>query len=100
MRATIAPPKPERRPVTPQPITMSDEIVVESNALMRPAVNEAVHELTSNEIEVLPHIGEDPLRALDLLPGLTTQDTSAEVQLRGSRRDELLIRLDGQELFQ
>jgi len=97
-RAGIAVPANKAAPASP-PITVTDEIVVESQGLIRPTAAEGVLELTHDEIEALPHIGDEPLRALDLLPGTTTQDTSAEIQLRGARRDEVLIRLDGQELY-
>jgi hypothetical protein len=90
----------ETPPPEPPPITIAGEIVVESEAMRRPVAQESVATtLTSDEIEELPHIGDEPLRALALRPGTTTQDTSAEVQLRGARRDETLIRLDGQELY-
>ncbi len=90
---------PKEKPPEPPPITMSGQIVVESEAPASPPAMEAEPGLSSDEIAVLPHIGDEPFRGLALFPGTTTQDASAEVQLRGGRRDETLIRLDGQELY-
>ena len=51
------------------------------------------------EILALPHLGDDVFRALTLLPGATTNDVAAQFHVRGGRRDEVGIRLDGQELY-
>ena len=55
--------------------------------------------LSRAEILALPHLGDDVFRALSLLPGAAGTDVSAEIHVRGGRRDETQIRLDGQELF-
>lgn len=55
--------------------------------------------LNREEIEALPHLGDDVFRTMSVLPGTTTTDGSAQFHIRGSRRDELLILLDGQELY-
>lgn len=56
--------------------------------------------LSREEIDALPHLGDDVFRTLGLLPGTTTDDISAQPSIRGSRPDELLILLDGQELYE
>jgi outer membrane receptor protein involved in Fe transport len=56
--------------------------------------------LGREEIEAMPHVGDDVFRALSRLPGTTSDDLSAQFQLRGARRDETLIILDGQELYE
>jgi hypothetical protein len=55
--------------------------------------------LSRDDILALPHLGDDPFRALSLLPGVTANDVSAEFHVRGGRRDETQILLDGQELY-
>ena len=55
--------------------------------------------MTRDEILALPHLGDDFYRALSLLPGVTSTDVSAQFHVRGGRRDETQILLDGQELF-
>jgi hypothetical protein len=55
--------------------------------------------LGREEILALPHLGDDFFRALSLLPGTAANDVSAQFHVRGGRRDETQVRLDGQELF-
>lgn len=55
--------------------------------------------LGREEILALPHLGDDFFRALSLLPGTAANDVSAQFHVRGARRDETQVRLDGQELF-
>jgi hypothetical protein len=51
------------------------------------------------EIEALPHLGDDFFRAVSLVPGVASNDVAARFHVRGGRRDETQILLDGQELF-
>ncbi len=56
-------------------------------------------ELGRAEILALPHMGDDVIRAIPLLPGTAANDVSAQFHVRGGRRDEVGILLDGQELY-
>ncbi len=79
---------------------VAEEIVVESDAGdVDPAVRPSTT-LSAYEVEALPHAGNDVFRALTLLPGTASADTSSQLQVRGARENELLIRLDGQELYE
>ncbi len=51
------------------------------------------------DISTVPQLGGDLFRSLSLLPGVSTNDVSAEFRIRGGRRNETLILLDGQELY-
>ncbi|MCB1035616.1 MAG: TonB-dependent receptor, partial [Acidobacteria bacterium] len=80
--------------------------VIEEEIIVRPSrisllQAEAVAPLALDREEILslPHLGDDVLRALPLLPGTTSTDISAEFNVRGGRRDENMILLDGQELY-
>jgi hypothetical protein len=55
--------------------------------------------MTREEMLAVPHLGDDFYRALSLLPGVTSTDVTAQFHVRGGRRDETQILLDGQELF-
>lgn len=92
-------PKPEQVAPPAQPV-WSEEIVVQPSRISL-LVEEplAPVSLTRADIQALPHLGDDVFRTLRLLPGTTSADLSAELHLRGGRRDEVLIRLDGQELY-
>ena len=50
-------------------------------------------------IETLPTIGDDPLRAVHRLPGAAASGASAKMHLRGGNVDEVGIVLNGQRLF-
>lgn len=51
------------------------------------------------EIEAVPQVGEDVFRAVRRLPGVATGDISTRLNVRGGTDDQLLIRLDGMELY-
>lgn len=80
--------------------TFAEELTVTPSrlALLAPARSGTLG-LERDEIAATPHLGDDLFRALALLPGVSGNDVSAELHVRGGRRDETLIALDGQELF-
>lgn len=87
-------------PLDPMPV-IHEEIVVTPSRLS------LLHEepggrlgLSRSEILSLPHLGDDFFRAITLLPGTTANDVTAQFHVRGGRRDETLMLLDGQELFE
>lgn len=55
--------------------------------------------LSGPDLERIPDIGEDPLRTLARLPGLTGSDFSAKLNVRGGTGDEVLLRFDGLRLL-
>ena len=56
--------------------------------------------LTEEEMQALPQLGEDVFRMMERIPGVATGDISAKMNVRGGNDDELLIMLDGVELFE
>ncbi len=73
--------------VTPSQVSMLRETPLAPLSLQR------------EDILALPHLADDLFRALTLLPGATGNDVSAQFHVRGARRDETQILLDGQELY-
>lgn len=55
--------------------------------------------LDRDDIAALPQLGGDVFRALTLLPGTAGNDWTAQIHVRGGRRDEVMVLLDGQELY-
>lgn len=95
VRAANAPP-------TPMPLVpfIEEEIVVTpSHVSLLYKTPSAGFGLTREELMALPHLGDDFFRALSLLPGITANDITAQFNVRGGRRDETQIVLDGQELY-
>lgn len=55
--------------------------------------------LSAAELETLPDLGDDPVRAVARLPGTARGDFSARANLRGGDSDETLVRFDGLRLY-
>ncbi len=83
----------------PAPVTEEELIVTPSRVSLLRQEPAAPVSLSRDNILALPHFGDDFFRALSLLPGVTATDASAEFHVRGGRRDETRIVLDGQELY-
>ncbi len=56
--------------------------------------------LTRGEVEAAPHMGSDLLRAMNRIPGVATHDLSAKPKVRGAPDDQVLVLLDGLELYE
>ena len=56
--------------------------------------------LTAEELRELPHLGDDIVRAITVLPGVTSNDASAEFNVRGSLTREVRYEIDGLEIFE
>jgi outer membrane receptor protein involved in Fe transport len=73
--------------VTPGHFSLMEKEPVSSKALM------------AKDIRSFPQIGEDIYRAINRLPGVTGNDVSAKFNIRGGEYDEILVLLDGMELY-
>ena len=83
----------------PAPITEETLVVTPSRLSLLREEPQSPLALSRKEIFSLPHLGDDPYRALSLLPGVAANDVTAAFHVRGGRRDETQILLDGQELY-
>ncbi len=59
-----------------------------------------VRTITRDEIETMPQVGEDVFRSLTRLAGVTAHDISTRLSVRGSLDREVVVRLDGMELYE
>lgn len=83
----------------PTPVIEEELIVTPSRISLLREQPTAPLGLSREEILALPHLGDDFYRAITLLPGTAGNDVSAQFHVRGGRRDETRILIDGQELY-
>ncbi len=84
---------------TPEPIQL-EEITVTPGKFTIQGGTGARLSLSKKEINLFPLIDNDVARAAQIFPGVTSNDFSARFNLRGGEKDEILVRLDGMELFE
>ncbi|HKH46647.1 MAG TPA: TonB-dependent receptor [Thermoanaerobaculia bacterium] len=84
----------------PAPLTTEEITVQPSRISLLYEEPVAPLALSRDEILGLPHLGGDVFRAVSLLPGTTANDVTAQFHVRGGRRDEVQVLLDGQELYE
>ncbi|HEY0938532.1 MAG TPA: TonB-dependent receptor [Steroidobacter sp.] len=78
-----------------------EEIVVQtSRYALRSEFSAAETLLTSNDIQSLPSLGEEPLRAVQRLPGVAGNGFSSLGAVRGGEPNETAIVLDGLRLYE
>ncbi len=56
--------------------------------------------LDREEVQQMPHAADDLYRAVKRLPGAAGGDLTAKINVRGGEQDELLVILDGLELYE
>ena len=56
--------------------------------------------MTRRELVRLPHLGDDVFRAIARLPGAATGDISSALQIRGGENDDVLVLVDGLEVYE
>ena len=83
----------------PAPTPIEAVVVSASHYLFGGDLPQAPAVLSSAQLEMLPEIGEDPVRAVARLPGVAHQDFSSRVHLRGGSADETLVRFDDLRLY-
>lgn len=76
------------------------EIVVTSSMTILQEKPTSSVALDRQQITELPHFGDDPYRAIAVMPGVSGGDISAKFVVRGGFHNELLVRIDDIELFE
>ncbi len=87
-------------PTIPNPIFLAEVVVTPSRFTILEERPEARQFLSRNEVEQMPHLADDLYRAVRRLPGMAGGDYSASFNVRGGEQGELLVLLDGAELYE
>ncbi|MBM4170045.1 MAG: hypothetical protein FJ215_12950 [Ignavibacteria bacterium] len=82
----------------PQPVKLS-EIVVGPGTVSISGSTAAQLQLSKAELQAIPVGINDPIRALQLLPGVASDYMNAKVGIRGSEPDDGIYVVDGMELY-
>ena len=56
--------------------------------------------LSREEVSQMPHVADDLYRAVKRMPGASGGDVSAQFNVRGGATDEMLVILDGMEIYE
>ena len=86
--------------LTPAPVPLDEIVVTPGQVSLLHGDPIATLAFDRDEILALPHLGDDLFRAMTWLPGITGREVSADFNVRGGRSDEVLVLLDGVEVFE
>ena len=81
------------------PIELEEIVVTPSKFTVQDGTDASLS-LSKDAIDLFPLIDNDVFRAAHIFPGVTSNDFSARFNLRGGEKDEIVVRLDGMELFE
>jgi outer membrane receptor protein involved in Fe transport len=93
-----APAKPVER-VQPETPLLEEIIVAASRYELDRAVGTSHMSMSGADIEYLPDLGDDAIRAASRLPGMASNGVSSRANVRGGEVSETLVRFDGLRLY-
>ncbi|UCH61923.1 MAG: TonB-dependent receptor [Fidelibacterota bacterium] len=83
----------------PTVISLSEIVITPGHFSLMEDIPTTKHALRAEDIRSFPQLGEDIYRAVNRLPGLANNDFAAGFYIRGGRQNEVLVLLDGMELY-
>jgi outer membrane receptor protein involved in Fe transport len=87
--------------VVPEIAPEIDEIVVAASRYeLARSVDDAPYRLQGTDLETLPDLGDDSLRAVQRLPGAAGDGFAGRAHIRGGEAGETLVRLDRLRLYE
>ena len=82
------------------PVTVDDITVFSNKQKALDELSTPHHSLKQEDLAESPKIGEDIYRAVTRVPGVSSNDFSATFKVRGGEHDQVLVLLDGLELYE
>lgn len=87
--------------VKPAPLGLSEIVVTPGRfGIMGTSAPVTRQTLTREDLETHPQLGEDVFRSVQRLPGVSSGDISTRLNVRGGSDQELLVTVDGTELYE
>ena len=86
--------------LVPVSVFLNEVIVTPSHFRLLEDRPESRQFLSRDEVRQMPHAADDLYRAVKRLPGAAGGDVTAKINVRGGEQDELLVVLDGLELYE
>ena len=86
--------------LVPVSVFLDEVIVTPSHFRLLEEQPESRQFLDRDEVRQMPHAADDLYRAVKRLPGAAGGDVTAKINVRGGEQDELLVVLDGLELYE
>ncbi len=81
------------------PIPLHEVIITPGHFSLMEKEPASGNALKAKDMRSFPQLGEDIYRAINRLPGVAGNDVSAKFTIRGGEYDEVLVLLDGLELY-
>jgi outer membrane cobalamin receptor len=81
-----------------EPALLQEMDVTASRHAIATALPGEARFIDREQVSRLPHLMDDAVRLLKALPGVAGGDYSAQLNIRGGRRDEVLLLVDGVEI--
>ncbi|HYI11769.1 MAG TPA: TonB-dependent receptor [Thermoanaerobaculia bacterium] len=86
-------------PPPEMPVALEEIVVTPSRFTILGDEPAARQFLGRDEVRRLPHFSDDLYRAIGRIPGTAASDVSARFNLRGGDQDEVLVLVDGAEIY-
>jgi len=97
-RAKEEPPR-QQAPKPEMPVTLAEIVVTPSRFEFLGEQPEQRQFLSREEVRRVPHISDDFYRAIRRIPGAASDDITARFNIRGGEEDEVVVLLDGAEIY-
>lgn len=81
------------------PVTLEEIVVTPSRFTILGEEPPSRQFMSREELQRVPHFSDDLYRAIGRVPGVAAPDVSARFNLRGGDQDEVLVLLDGAEIY-
>ena len=75
-------------------------VIIASRYSLKDSERNSRYAFSSDDLDVLPELGEDAIRAVNYLPGTASNGLSAQPYIRGGSRDETLVLFNNIELLE